>query len=95
MPSHVVAPQVVRWAAALDQRRPMGKVSIGSRSGMARHAPLRLRQPETGLLALGSSRAPQREPVVLGVLGTVYVPYRTGTKLSNRKSWTVLSRPDE
>ena len=95
MPSHVVAPQVFRWAAALDRSRPMDKVSIGSRSGMARHAPLRLRRPETGLRARGSSTAPSAR---LGGFGCAWDCLRATPdqdEISNCKSWTVLNHPDE
>ena len=78
MPSHDVAPQVVRWAPALDQRRSMRKVSIVSRSRMTGHVLVRLSRPDTGLLvACWLSAALMhslQKPVVWGVCRTVYVP---------------------
>ena len=62
---HILSARAAGWAAALDRRRPMVKVSIGTCSRLAWHALVRPRRPDSGFLDIGTHRPPTRDSVGL------------------------------
>ena len=63
MPAVVDGARAAGWAPALDRRRPMVKVSIGTCSRLTWQAVVRPRRPDSGFLDIGTHRPPTRDSV--------------------------------